>query len=285
MPFHFRIRLPSFAFVFSMVAFALTGSAFADQGQVRIHGDGIDSQSLQRHKAQTVKSAAWGIPIGVIETVQDPAAARHADGTLETLRPGSTVYRGDQLITGRTGSSVVVFEDQSTVSLGPDSRLLLDELVYEPAVQRGTETISVLKGVFVFAGGQIAKMQPDAMTVKTPVATIGIRGTTFGVHYRPNRPLTVMLLEDSNGTVGELSVRNQAGAVTLNRRHQATRVADLGTTPSAPAILSEQEYGTMFGEAASKLPGRATPRRRRNAPEIDHGNPIRQLQQDMLRQR
>ena len=85
--------------------------------------------------------------------------------------------------------------------------------------------------------------------------------------------------------VGELSVRNQAGAVTLNRRHHATRVADLGTTPSPPAILTEQEYGTMFGEAAGKLPDRATPGHRRNAPAIDHGNPIRQLQQDMLRQR
>ncbi|MEQ8193679.1 MAG: FecR family protein, partial [Rhodospirillales bacterium] len=224
----------SFAFVFSFAVFATAGSAFADPGQVRIHGDGIGSHEIKRDKAQTVRSAAWGTPIGVIETAQDPAAVRHSDGTHETLRPGLTVYRGDQLVTGRTGASVVVFNDQSTASLGPDSQLLLDELVYDPAARQGSETVSVLKGVLVFASGQIAKMNPNAMTVRTPVATIGIRGTTFGVHYQTNRPLTVMLLEDADGSIGELSVSNGAGAVTLNRRHQATRVAGLGSAPTAP---------------------------------------------------
>ena len=280
-----HIKLICILFISVLMAVAsFIGAAQAQQGQVRIHGEGIGASILGANNTQAKQIAArLGAPIGIIESTNSPAAVRHVDGTTETLKPGSTIYRGDQLITGDAGSAVLFMKDQSTVSMDANSQLLMDELIYDPAGQRGSEIVSLIKGVAVFASGNIAKMQPDAMTIHTPVATIGIRGTTFGIHYRTNRDLTVVLAEDADGSVGEISIRNQAGAVTLNQKFHATNVAGLNIPPTAPAAMPSQNFMNKFNDAIMQMPART--KRMLNQPPVIDRDPMRQLREELLRRR
>ena len=118
-----------------------------------------------------------GAPIGVATIVEGEVTATRADGTKVTLDVDSPIYLDDVLETGPDASVGLVFIDDTTFSLGSDARMVIDDLVYEPETGGGFMNLSVIQGVFVFVTGEIAASGPDAMLVKTPVATIGIRGT------------------------------------------------------------------------------------------------------------
>jgi hypothetical protein len=78
--------------------------------------------------------------------------------------------------------------------------MVLDELIYDSETNEGTSAISVVQGVFSFVSGAIAKSGPDAMTIRTPVATIGIRGTKVAVKAGAEGEENVItLLEEEGG--------------------------------------------------------------------------------------
>ncbi len=146
--------------------------------------------------------------------------------------------------TGGAGSAIrMVFTDKTEFSLGADARLSLDQLVFNPDTQSGEAQFSVLKGVFIFASGQIAKTDNTDMTVITPVATIGIRGTEVAGRVSAS---------DSQVTVldGAIEVTTQAGSVTLDDRGETTQVAGNDRPPSEPAVLSPSDFGRAYGEIA-----------------------------------
>ena len=158
----------------------------------------------------------------------------------------------------------------------------MDDLVYDPQNKQGSELVSIIKGVFVFASGQIAKTQPEAMMIQTPVATIGIRGTTFGVQFRRNRDLTVVLAEDADGKIGEVFVKNRAGAVTLNQKYHATQVNGINSAPTPPTPMPQHAFLNTFNEAIIQLPSR-TKRMHQIDPSFQRDDPMRQLRDDLLR--
>ncbi|WP_420550023.1 FecR domain-containing protein [Curvivirga sp.] len=127
--------------------------------------------------AQTIDGGS-GDPIGNVEFLSGNAFAVRQDGSRVELKLGDPVYQGDQIETNSDGSIKLRFADETIFTLGEDARLALDELVYNPTQTNGNSAFSILKGSFVFVSGQIAHDNYDNMQVNTPVATIGIRGTT-----------------------------------------------------------------------------------------------------------
>src|SRR3546814_3612472 len=79
------------------------------------------------------------------------------------------------IITGTGGAVGVVFADKSTMGLGGDARMVIDQMVFDPATQTGVQAFSLVQGAFVIASGAIGKFDPESVSVRTPVATIGIR--------------------------------------------------------------------------------------------------------------
>ena len=78
--------------------------------------------------------------------------------------------------------------------------MVLDELVYDPATGTGSMAVDMVEGAFSFVSGEIAKTGPDAMKVSTPVATIGIRGTTVaGKAAVEGNENSFTLLQDADG--------------------------------------------------------------------------------------
>ncbi len=90
---------------------------------------------------------------------------------------GQPIYLADRISSGAQSGMQIMLLDQTTFTIGPDSFVKIDEFVYDPATNVGKVTASLGKGVFRFVSGKIALQNPSNMTVKLPVATIGIRGT------------------------------------------------------------------------------------------------------------
>lgn len=91
---------------------------------------------------------------------------------------GDPIHLGDRIATDNMSGLQIMLQDQTTFTIGPNSSLTIDEFVYDPATQNGKLTATIRRGTFRFISGKIAEKNPDGMTVKLPVATIGVRGTT-----------------------------------------------------------------------------------------------------------
>ncbi|WGR69831.1 MULTISPECIES: FecR family protein [unclassified Bradyrhizobium] len=89
---------------------------------------------------------------------------------------GDIVYLGDVVRTGADSRININFTDGSSFNLSSNARMTLDEYVYEPAGKANSTFFNVSKGTVTFIAGQVAKT--GDMKVDTPVATMGIRGTT-----------------------------------------------------------------------------------------------------------
>ena len=89
---------------------------------------------------------------------------------------GDLVYQGDVVQTGADGRLGINFTDGTSFNLSNNARMALSEFVYEPNGTSNSTLFNLSKGTFTFVAGNIAKS--GAMKVDTPVATMGIRGTT-----------------------------------------------------------------------------------------------------------
>ena len=220
-----------------------------------IRGEIVEQLSGGLSPGQYAQADAEPAPtsIGRVETAVD-AVAIHADGSRTVLNPGDMVFAGDIVETGMAGAVGIVFVDETTLSLANDGRLLLDEMVYDPSTQDGEMGVELVHGMLSFVSGQIAKTSPDAMSIKTQVATIGIRGTKGVIDLPEGESLTVALTVDPGGRTGEIVVTNGAGVQVLNLPFQATRVLDAALPPSSAFTMSAEEFNANYARALSVLP-------------------------------
>jgi len=195
-----------------------------------------------------------GSPIGTVENATGEVIVIRADGTREQLELGDPIYQGDTLETADDGSIGVVLVDETTFSMGENGTMVLDELVYDASSQSGSINLSVVEGVFTFVSGQIAKTDPDAMTLDTPVATIGIRGTQVGINYREGEEMDIALMQESDGFVGEVVVTNQGGVTILNQADTMTSIMNGLTAPTAALLLDQSAIISKFGSSLQSLP-------------------------------
>jgi len=94
---------------------------------------------------------------------------------------GARLQTADVVKTGADGSVGITMDDDSLLSAGPNSVLSLDRYVFDPTTNQGRFDASLNKGTLAVISGRIAKQSPDAMTVRTPTAVLGVRGTEFAV--------------------------------------------------------------------------------------------------------
>lgn len=117
---------------------------------------------------------------GLVKKVQGSVTVSHEARAVAAI-PGMAVYPSDRIMTGPDGAVGITLRDDTLLSYGPNSTVLLDRFTFNPATHEGGMLVSLLKGSMVFVTGLIGKKTPEAVTVKTRNATIGIRGTEFAV--------------------------------------------------------------------------------------------------------
>jgi hypothetical protein len=101
---------------------------------------------------------------------------------------GMRLQEGDVIVTGRDGSVGVTFNDDSLLSVGPDSVLAIDRFAFDSTTHAGRFDTSLRQGTLAAVSGKIAKQSPDAMKVRTPSTILGVRGTEFVVRAAPVTP-------------------------------------------------------------------------------------------------
>ena len=192
--------------------------------------------------------------IGRVTNLNGEVTVIRADGSRMTLQTGDVVYQGDILETGLEAGIGVLLADGTSLSMGEGARMILDEMVYDPDTQEGNIALSVMKGVFTIVSGEISKTSPEAMMIHTPVATIGIRGTQIGLDFANGKDLTLVMMEEADGFVGEVMIINDGGAMTLNQAYFAVTVNAYAAAPVAAPVFSIDDIAVSFGGALMYLP-------------------------------
>jgi hypothetical protein len=114
--------------------------------------------------------------IGAIKKLNG-AATFVREKTELKVKLGDPVFMKDVLKTDNTGSLGITFKDNTMISVGPNTVYTIDEYVFKPGEQKLAFVSKISKGTLNFVSGNLTKMAPDAVKVKTPEATIGFRGT------------------------------------------------------------------------------------------------------------
>ena len=151
----------------------------------------------------------------------------------------TTVEMNDTVSTARAKAELT-FEDKTTVKLTEHSKMIIDDFVYDPKKGTGKLAVNMALGTARYASGQIAKNNPQQVSIKTPTATIAVRGTDFSMTVDELGRSLVMLLPscDNKGCVtGAIEVSNLSGVVILDVPYQATMVSSLTTPPSQPTVI------------------------------------------------
>ncbi len=118
--------------------------------------------------------------IGVVRTASGDATVTRGEKTLPAV-PGMKILVGDTLGTGPGGSLGVILRDDSSLSIGPGSRLVLRSFQFSPSKEKFNLVARITRGTMAYLSGLIGKLAPEKVRFETPTATIGIRGTRFAV--------------------------------------------------------------------------------------------------------
>lgn len=187
--------------------------------------------------------------IGVVGLAGTTVSAQGEDGATRTLKTGDDVYLNDHVTTDAGGKAQLIFLDRSTLTLNENTDLTLDTYVYDPSTAGGTMAISSVKGAFRFVGGALSKKQP--VTIKTPVATIGIRGGIADTNIAPNGGAS-----DAVFVYGEeLTMTNQNGQSSSTTQIGTGLMLDTPTgspIPMPPALVNQRmrAFGTPSPEGS-----------------------------------
>lgn len=200
-------------------------------------------------------SQAYGA-VGTITSQQhDPATIERQKEKLQGKK-GTGVEMQDLLRTGE-GKLGITFVDDTTVQMTENSKLVIDEFVYDPNQKdAGKLALKVASGTARYASGQIAKNDPSKVKIKTPTATVSVRGTDFTATVGELGDSTIILLPScpvgykkiEECEVGVIDVETAAGVVTLTEAFSAT-VASFYEKPPTPPVkleLTESQISNLL---------------------------------------
>jgi hypothetical protein len=202
----------------------------------------------------TICSNTWGAIGSVTEAPGSPGEITRGKEKI-TGGKGAQVESNDVYATKNAGVGIT-FKDDTKVKITENSRLLIDDFVFDPnKSDAGKLAMKVTMGTVRYASGQIAKNNPQQVAVKTPTATIAVRGTDFTMTVdETGKSLIVLLpsckddekkkeyeLEENTCRVGKIEVTTEGGSVVLDRAFEATYVATGMGRPTPPVVLNTVE--------------------------------------------
>ncbi len=140
----------------------------------------LDSRGLAVTALCLALAGPAAADIGQIKTSRGEVTVERAGRSM----PGSVGLRleaADTLKTGADGAVGITMRDNSLLSAGPNSILLLERFDFDATTSQGRFDAQLQRGTLAVMSGRLAKQSPQAMTVRTPSAQLGVRGTDFVV--------------------------------------------------------------------------------------------------------
>jgi hypothetical protein len=177
--------------------------------------------------------------VGVTSAVNPAAAGTPPGAASRQLVIGSDVVFRERVITTDEGQAQILFLDQSSLMVGPNSTVVIDEFVYDPTTSKGSIAATLTQGSFRYIGGKLSK-QGNA-TLKTPVATIGIRGSDVTVTFDRAKNQAEVVTTHGTANVQTLG----GGVLGLRTGFGATIAADRPLAP--PTALTAAQILAVNG--------------------------------------
>jgi hypothetical protein len=168
--------------------------------------------------------------VGSISEIEGTAAII-SNGQSTAAANGAAVHLNDALKTGAGGHVKVTFRDSTVLTLGENASVVVDRYVYDPQKGVGDVLLTTTQGAFRFATGKMKELSAKTISVSTPVADIGVRGTEFWGGLVDGK-YSVLLL------TGEVNVKNEGGTVLLNSPGLATVIGSRLQAPLHPTLWS-----------------------------------------------
>jgi hypothetical protein len=171
-----------------------------------------------------------------------PEAGARLDGAARALAVGAELHRDEQVWTSRGGRVDIEFADGSSVTLGENARLVLDEFVLPEGGGAGNQVLRSIAGALRFVGGAVDQSKAGATRIVTPIATMTVRGTEFFAGP----------IDGAYGVFvyhGEVEVATSTGSVTL-KDGEGTTLIQSRVAPTPPKL-----WGKAKIARAEKLVG------------------------------
>ena len=204
--------------------------------------------------------------IGVNAAVKGDVTIQSGEQEAKQAVIKKPVLLGDVVNSNKVGSLQVLLKDQTMFTVGPDCNLTIDKFVYDPSKNSNSMSASVKKGMFRFMSGNISKSGPDSVSIETPIASMGIRGTMveglIGVEAiemarnagvitssskvdQENASLFVLRGPGKKNTSknkrGEIAITSAGETVIVKKNGMAVFVANKNSPPSKPFMLLEAD--------------------------------------------
>ncbi|NBX65861.1 MAG: hypothetical protein EBQ96_02580 [Proteobacteria bacterium] len=187
-------------------------------------------------------------PVGEVTEVNGEATVTRADGTKEKITSGTDIYEGDIVETDAKGAVNIKFVDDSTFAVSENARLAIDDFSFNAADQSGTTGVSILRGVFMFTSGLVGRENPDAVTINTPVGSIGIRGTIIGGEISENGQSQISVIE------GAIVVRNGSGEQILSQQFETVTLTGYNNPIQNIGVLDANAFSQSYSSIRSVAP-------------------------------
>ena len=162
------------------------------------------------------------------------------------LNVGDPIFFGDTVSTDEGGKSQILFIDQTVMTVGSNTELIIDEFIFDPEKSDGKLLSTIKSGSVKILTGKISEKNPENLVVETPAGTIGTRGTEFKAAVDPETLKSKILLigpgpKNSLGLrAGAVEVSNASGTVLLDKPYLFTEV-NQNTPPRQPVIIPQNE--------------------------------------------
>jgi hypothetical protein len=154
---------------------------------------------------------------GTVTHLSGPLLARKADGTVKVLAPKSEVENGDVLVSEKNTYAQIKFIDNSEITLKPNTTFKIENFEFDEGKPAGDHaSFSLIRGGLRSITGLLGKRNKEKFALKTPTATIGIRGTTFIAEYvEPNETAVAALQAYLQASTAALGANGVAGLIPL----------------------------------------------------------------------
>ena len=202
----------------------------------------------------TVTSPSWA-GIGTVSENKGTACEVERNKKKMSGVKGAEIESMDTYTTGACVSNIT-FKDDTKVKVTENSRLLIDDFVFDPKKSdAGKLALKVGMGTVRYASGQIAKNNPQQVNIKTPTATVAVRGTDFTMTVdetgqslivlvpscKDDKDIKTYELEENLCKVGRIEVSTLSGTVVLDKAFEATYVTSANMNPTPPTVINTIE--------------------------------------------
>jgi hypothetical protein len=183
--------------------------------------------------------------VGTATAVNQSTESTSPGGSTIALTVGSRILHNQNIHTSPNGSVQLLFLDKSTLNIAPNTNIVIDEFVFDPASGSGHMLTKLTQGTLQYIGGKLSHQ--GAVTITTPAAAIGIRGGINITHY-----------DAQNGTQttnlnGQTTATNGTGSIIINRPGFTVTILNWNTPPGQPTRVTEAQINQYIEYLSSKF--------------------------------